>query len=128
MTLSIDLKAVFNLGPKALIMFFTGTVGIMIGGPIAILLISFVSPDTVGGADFDAVMERSFYLAGSWIGGGANQTAMLEMYKYNPAKFGGMVFVDVVIANIWMALLLIGVGKKIELTNGLAQIHLLLKN
>ena len=41
MTLSIDLKAIFNLGPKALIMFFTGTVGIIIGGPIAILLISF---------------------------------------------------------------------------------------
>ena len=36
MTLSIDLKAVFNLGWKALIMFFTGTVGIVIGGPIAI--------------------------------------------------------------------------------------------
>ena len=112
MTLSIDLKAVFNLGPKALIMFFTGTVGIIIGGPIAILLISLVSPDTVGGADFDAVWRGLSTLAGSWIGGGANQTAMLEIYKYNPAKFGGMVFVDVVIANIWMAILLIGVGKK----------------
>ncbi|PHS01545.1 MAG: hypothetical protein COA80_02050, partial [Leeuwenhoekiella sp.] len=33
MTLSIDLKAIVNLGPKALIMFFTGTVGIIIGGP-----------------------------------------------------------------------------------------------
>ena len=31
MTLSIDLKAVFNLGPKALIMFLTGTAGIIIG-------------------------------------------------------------------------------------------------
>ncbi|MGB5382541.1 MAG: DUF819 family protein, partial [Lutimonas sp.] len=31
MTLSIDLKAIFNLGPKALIMFFTGTIGIVIG-------------------------------------------------------------------------------------------------
>ena len=40
MTLSIDLKAVFNLGWKALIMFFTGTIGIVIGGPIAILLVS----------------------------------------------------------------------------------------
>ena len=39
MTLSIDLKAVFNLGWKALVMFFTGTIGIIIGGPIAILLI-----------------------------------------------------------------------------------------
>ena len=112
MTLSIDLKAIFNLGSKALIMFFTGTVGIIIGGPIAILLISIFSPETVGGADFDAVWRGLSTLAGSWIGGGANQTAMLEIYKYNPAKYGGMVIVDIVVANIWMAVLLIGIGKK----------------
>ncbi|MFT6698806.1 MAG: putative membrane protein [Porticoccaceae bacterium] len=112
MTLSIDLKAIFNLGSKALIMFFTGTVGIIIGGPIAILLISIFSPETVGGADFDAVWRGLSTLAGSWIGGGANQTAMLEIYQYNPQKYGGMVFVDIVIANIWMAILLIGIGKK----------------
>ena len=40
MTLSIDLKAIYNLGYKALIMFFTGTVGIIIGGPISILILS----------------------------------------------------------------------------------------
>ena len=112
MTLSIDLKAIFNLGSKALIMFFTGTIGIIIGGPIAILLISIFSPETVGGADFDAVWRGLSTLAGSWIGGGANQTAMLEIYKYNPAKYGGMVIVDIVVANIWMAVLLIGIGKK----------------
>lgn len=112
MTLSIDLKAIFNLGSKALIMFFTGTVGIVIGGPIAILLISIFSPQTVGGADFDAVWRGLSTLAGSWIGGGANQTAMLEIYQYNPAKYGGMVFVDIVVANIWMAIILIGIGKK----------------
>ena len=112
MTLSIDLKAIFNLGSKALIMFFTGTLGIIIGGPIAILLISLVSPETVGGADFDAVWRGLSTLAGSWIGGGANQTAMLEIYQYNPAKYGGMIFVDIVVANVWMAILLIGIGKK----------------
>jgi len=112
MTLSIDLKAIFNLGSKALIMFFTGTVGIIIGGPLAILLISIFSPETVGGSDFDAVWRGLSTLAGSWIGGGANQTAMLEIFKYNPAKYGGMVFVDIVVANIWMAVLLIGIGKK----------------
>ena len=111
MTLSLDLKAVFSLGPKALIMFFTGTVGIIIGGPIAILLISTVSPETVGGAGADAVWRGLATLAGSWIGGGANQTAMLEVYGFNQKLYGGMVFVDIVVANIWMALLLIGIGK-----------------
>jgi len=112
MTLSIDLKAVFDLGWKALIMFLTGTIGIIIGGPIAILLISMVSPETVGGIGPDAVWRGLSTLAGSWIGGGANQTAMLEIYGYNQKLYGGMVFVDIVVANIWMALLLIGIGKR----------------
>jgi uncharacterized membrane protein len=111
MTLSIDLKAIFNLGPKALIMFFTGTLGIVIGGPIAILLISMVSPETVGGAGTDAVWRGLATLAGSWIGGGANQAAMLEIFKFNPEKYGGMVFVDIVVANIWMAIVLMGIAK-----------------
>ncbi|MHB1148289.1 MAG: DUF819 family protein [Lutibacter sp.] len=111
MTLSIDLKAVFNLGPKALIMFLTGTAGVIIGGPIAVLLISLISPETVGGVGADAVWRGLATLAGSWIGGGANQAAMLEIYGYNPKLYGGMVLVDIVVANIWMAVLLIGIGK-----------------
>jgi len=112
MTLSVDLKAVFNLGPKALIMFLTGTTGIIIGGPLAILIVSLVSPETVGGAGPDAVWRGLATLAGSWIGGGANQAAMLEIYEYNPNKYGGMVIVDIVVANIWMAILLLGIGKQ----------------
>ena len=119
MTLSIDLKAVFNLGWKALVMFFTGTIGIVIGGPIAILLISMVSPETVGGVGPDAVWRGLATLAGSWIGGGANQTAMLEIYGYNQKLYGGMVFVDIVVANIWMAILLIGIGKSQKIDNWL---------
>lgn len=111
MTLSLDLKSVFNLGPKALIMFLTGTVGIIVGGPIAILILSVISPETIGGVGADAVWRGLSTLAGSWIGGGANQTAMLEIYGYNSKLYGGMVFVDIVIANIWMAILLIGIGK-----------------
>lgn len=111
MTLSIDLKAIFNLGPKALIMFFTGTIGIIIGGPLAILLISVFSPETVGGVGPDAVWRGLSTLAGSWIGGGANQAAMLEIFEYNPDLYGGMVLVDIVVANLWMAILLMGIGK-----------------
>lgn len=112
MTLSIDLKAMFKLGPKALLMFFTGTVGIILGGPIAILIVSVFSPETVGGAGPDAVWRGLTTLAGSWIGGGANQAAMLEIFKYNQEKYGAMVLVDIVVANIWMAVLLFGIGRK----------------
>jgi uncharacterized membrane protein len=115
MTLSIDLKAVFNLGPKALIMFLAGTVGIILGGPIAVLIVGTVSPETVGGEGADAVWRGLSTLAGSWIGGGANQTAMLEIYGYNQKLYGGMVFVDIVVANIWMAIILIGIGKSAKI-------------
>ena len=111
LTLSIDLKAVFNLGPKALIMFLTGTVGVIIGGPLAVLLISMVSPETVGGVGPDAVWRGLATLAGSWIGGGANQAAMLEIYGYNTANYASMVIVDIVVAEIWMAILILGIGK-----------------
>jgi uncharacterized membrane protein len=115
MTLSIDLKGIFNLGPKALIMFITGTTGIILGGPIAVLLVGSISPETVGGEGADAVWRGLSTLAGSWIGGGANQTAMLEVYGYNQKLFGGMVFVDIVVANIWMAFILIGIGSSAKI-------------
>ncbi|MCW8980192.1 MULTISPECIES: DUF819 family protein [Altibacter] len=115
MTLSIDLKGVFNLGPKALILFLTGTAGIILGGPIAVLIVGTISPEAVGGEGADAVWRGLSTLAGSWIGGGANQTAMLEIYGYNQALYGGMVFVDIVVANIWMAIILVGIGKSAKI-------------
>jgi uncharacterized membrane protein len=111
MTLSTDLKGIIRLGPKALIMFLTGTLGIIIGGPVAIIIMSLISPETVGGEGIDAVWRGLSTLAGSWIGGGANQTAMLELYQFNPEKYSGMITVDIVVANIWMAFILYGAGK-----------------
>ena len=40
LTISVDLKEVLKLGPKAVIMFLTGTFGIMIGGPLTIIIFS----------------------------------------------------------------------------------------
>ena len=116
MTLSIDIPGILKLGPKALIMFATATVGIILGGPLAIMITSTFSPETVGGEGADAAWRGMATLAGSWIGGGANQTAMLEVYQYNPKLYGGMVTVDIVVANVLMAGLLFGIGyrKKID--------------
>lgn len=106
MTLGIDFKGIWNLGPKALIMFGTATVGIIIGGPISIWIYSYIDPEVVGGVGNDAAWRGFSTLAGSWIGGGANQAAMLETYSYNQSLYGKMVTVDIVVANLWMAFLL----------------------
>lgn len=106
MTLGIDFKAIMNLGSKALIMFLTGTVGVIIGGPIAILIYSWIDPSVVGGEGAEAAWRGMATIAGSWIGGGANQNAMYETYAYAPQLYGKMIVVDIVVANMWMAFLL----------------------
>ncbi len=111
LTLSIDLKEIFKLGPKALIMFLTGTVGVIIGGPIAILIASALIPDAVGGVGPEAVWRGMTTIAGSWIGGGANQAAMYEIFKPEDGLYSIMITVDVIVAEIWMAFLLLGVGR-----------------
>ncbi len=111
MTLSIDLNKIARLGPKALLMFFTGTFGIIIGGPIALIVVSVILPSAVDGVGFDAIWRGLATIAGSWIGGGANQATMLEVFQYTPSKYGSMVLVDILMANIWLAVLLFGVGK-----------------
>jgi len=40
LTLSVDLKEIAHLGYKPVVMFLAGTVGIILGGPLAILLVS----------------------------------------------------------------------------------------
>lgn len=111
LTLSIDLPAVLKLGSKAVIMFLTGTVGIMLGGPAAILIVSWFNPDIVGGAGPDAVWRGMTTIAGSWIGGSANQTAMKEVFGVGNELFSAMIAVDVIIANLWMAVLLFAAGR-----------------
>jgi len=106
LTLSIDLPAIARLGYKAVALFLTGTFGILIGGPAALLIMGAISPETVGGAGPDAVWRGMTTVAGSWIGGGANQTAMKEVFDVGDTVFSQMVAVDVIVANIWMAVLL----------------------
>ena len=110
LTLSIDVKGIIALGPKAIIMFLAGTFGIVIGGPLTILLLSEIAPDLVGGVGPDEVWKGLATIAGSWIGGGANQTAMKEMFGSSDQLFSAMITVDVIVANIWMAFLLYGAG------------------
>jgi uncharacterized membrane protein len=108
--LNIDLKGVLKLGPKALIMFFTATISIVIGAPIALWLMGQFEPTLLQSEGPDAIWRGLATIAGSWIGGGANQTAMKEIFGASNALFSAMIVVDVVVANIWMAFLLFGAG------------------
>jgi uncharacterized membrane protein len=99
---AIDFKAILRLGPKAVIMFLTGTAGVMLGAVVSLLAMQAIHPETVAGETWRGMTT----VAGSWIGGGANQAAMKELYKVEPTLFGQFAAVDVLVASLWMAVLL----------------------
>jgi uncharacterized membrane protein len=102
LTLAIDLPATLRLGPKALAMFIAAVVGVTLGGPVALLIWKVLAPGSV-----DPELWRGMTaIAGSWIGGAANQAAMKEVFQIEPNVFGVMVAVDVLFSYIWMAVLL----------------------
>ncbi len=115
LTLSIDFKGIRNLGAKSIIMFFAGTVGVMLGGPIAILITVNLFPGLIP-VSMDDLWRGMSTMAGSWIGGSANQTAMKEIFEVKDNIFASFIIVDVIVANLWMGFLLYGanVRKKID--------------
>lgn len=113
--LSIDFKGILKLGNKALIMFAVATISIILGGPISLFLVLKFAPGLIN-VDADELWRGLSTVAGSWIGGGANQTAMREIFNVSDRIFASMVVVDIVVANIWMGFLLYGanITKRID--------------
>jgi uncharacterized membrane protein len=83
-------------------MFLTGTLGVMLGAVVAFTAMGVIHPPAVAGETWRGMTT----LAGSWIGGGANQAAMKEVFAVDATLFGQFVAVDVLVANVWMAVLL----------------------
>lgn len=110
-TLSVDMKAILRLGPKALVMFLAGVLGIMLGGPLSMLIVGAVDPQIVGGEGNEAVWRGLATIAGSWIGGAANQAALREVFQPSDRLFSAVIAVDVIAANLWMALLIYAAGR-----------------
>jgi len=111
LTIGIDIKGLRRLGGKAVIMFFAGTLGVMLGGPIAFIIVGSIFPDILHFGN-EETWRGLATIAGSWIGGGANQAAMLEVFGASKTLFAQMIAVDVLVANIWMGLLLYGAQRK----------------
>ena len=104
---AMDIGAIVRLGPKALVMFLTGTVGVMLGAWVAFAAMGIIHPETVAGETWRGMTT----IAGSWIGGGANQAAMKEVFDVPSTLFGQFAAVDVIVAYIWMATLLFMASK-----------------
>ncbi|MBF0570724.1 MAG: DUF819 family protein [Candidatus Omnitrophica bacterium] len=95
--LNVDIKAISRLGPSALVMFFAGSLGIMLG-----MVISFVIFKPLIGPQFWAGFGA---LSASWTGGSANMVAVKEALNTPDSVFLPMVIVDTIVPYVWMGIL-----------------------
>lgn len=96
---TVDIKAILQLGYKALFMFFIGAFGIGLG-----VVLTFVVFKGFVGAEFWSGFGA---LSGSWTGGSANMIAVKEALGTPDQVFLPMVIVDTVVPYAWMGLLVI---------------------
>jgi len=92
--LNVDIKAIARLGPCALVMFFAGSFGIMLG-----MVTSFVIFKPFIGAQFWSGFGA---LSASWTGGSANMVAVKEALNTPDAVFLPMVIVDTIVPYVWV--------------------------
>ena len=96
--MTVDLRAVLGLGRKAILMMLAGSLGIILGGPIALALFGgFLPGDTWMGLAA---------LSGSWIGGTPNMVAIKESVGTPDSLMGPIIVVDTLVAYGWMGVLL----------------------
>jgi uncharacterized membrane protein len=111
LTLSIDPRRVRSLGTRALAMFLVSTASVVIGGPLAILVVSLFAPQWVGGAPPDEIWRGMAYVAGGWIGGSVNGLAMYETFGVSPNIFPAIAAADLLVAYLWIGALLFIAGR-----------------
>lgn len=102
LVLSANLKQLRKLGGIAIIMMFAGTLGIMLGGPLTLLLFKKWLPADIW-MGFGA-------LSGSWVGGSANMIAVKEGIGAPDGVFFPMVVVDSIVAYSWMGIIIMLAG------------------
>jgi len=95
---TVDLRAVLKLGRKAILMMLAGSLGIIIGGPVALALFGGLLPG-------DTWMGLAA-LSGSWIGGTPNMVAIKESVGTPDSLMGPIIVVDTLVAYSWMGILL----------------------
>ena len=102
----VDLKMIFRLGTTALLTFFIGSFGIMLGT----VVVFFIFKRWVG-VEFAPGFAA---LSASWTGGSANMIAVKEALSTPDQVFAPMVIVDTVVPYVWMGLLIMFSASQIK--------------
>lgn len=96
--ISTNVPATFKLGSKAVLVFLAGTVGVVIGGPIAFALFQGVLPEEA--------WRGVGALAGSWIGGTANMGAMIDAFQTPDYILSPVILTDTLVGISWMGVMI----------------------
>lgn len=108
LTIALDLPAIARLGRLAVLMFLGGTATIALGGVVAYAALGWLVPPE----GHDQAWRGLAALTGSWIGGGANFTAVGSAADASAATLGTFTVLDVAIASTWMAIILSFAGRE----------------
>jgi uncharacterized membrane protein len=98
MLLKVDVASTVRMMGRGIFVMLFGTAGVVLGAPIAFLLVKNKLPDDAWKA-FGS-------LAGSWIGGTGNMAAVTEGLETSPEGFGLAVLGDNLVYMIWLPILL----------------------
>lgn len=98
MLLKVDVASTIKMMGRGIFVMLFGTVGVVLGAPIAFLLVGSKLPEDIW---------RAFgSLAGSWIGGTGNMAAVTEGLKTSGQGFGLAVLGDNLVYIVWLPILL----------------------
>ena len=98
MLLKVDVASTVRIMGKGIFVMLFGTAGVVLGAPIAFLLIKNKLPEDI--------WKAFGTLAGSWIGGTGNMAAVTEGLKTSGQGFGLAVLGDNLVYIIWLPILL----------------------
>jgi uncharacterized membrane protein len=109
LTAIIHVPDLLRVTRKGLLVFLIGTIGIVIGGPLALRMVGFFHPDLLQQQGADAPWRGLVCITGSWINGTPGQLSMKEVYGSSEELFLTSLAADVILQNAWLFLLLYSV-------------------
>lgn len=101
-SLGLPVKKLKSIGNQPLILFLVGAIGVIIGGPLSLVVSHFFFPSEFNAESYKGMAT----IAGSWIGGTANQMALNAIFLPKADELAKAVTVDVFFGETWLAVLL----------------------
>jgi uncharacterized membrane protein len=109
LTAIIHIPDLLRVTKKGLLVFFAGTIGIIIGGPLALMIVGLFNSQLLQHGGSDAAWRGLICITGSWINGTPGQLSKKEVYGSSEELFLTSLATDIILQNIWLFFLLYSV-------------------